>query len=182
LPYPADPAWREDQARGYFGEPEEDRGEPAQPQGHEEQIVTQLDILLFLLGSGQGGSIVLTYALHHPEGLTGVVALNPASEQQSGRSLLARLSHTLSQIWPRFAITTPIDYSSLPAERGPEQAAASGHPATGTAGVDGEDGVAAEQLEIQSGDLSIPHLILRGGDYDPVLVELERWLASIRFR
>jgi alpha-beta hydrolase superfamily lysophospholipase len=145
-------------------EPEQERGEPVHEQGHDEQIVPPVDIPLFLVGSGQGGLIALTHALHHPEGLTGVVALNPVSEEQRGQSLLARLSRTLSHMWPQFSAATPIDYSIVSAELQPEQATpARTYSAPETLGFSIESPGAHTEIDVQTSDLSVPHLILRGG-------------------
>jgi len=182
-----------------------DLGAPVREQDHE-GAGPEPDMPLFLLGSGLGGSIVMTYALHHPEGLTGVVALNPASGPREGQSLLVRLSRTLSDMWPRFSAATPIDYSTVPAELQPGQATlAHTYSAPETLGFSADTPVADTQIELQTGDLPVPHLILQAGtapegalsstqkpaehsrtqhslpadgDDDPLLVELERWLEA----
>jgi acylglycerol lipase len=141
-----------------------DLGVLVREQDHEERAGPEPDMPLFLLGSGLGGSIVMTYALHHSEGLTGVVALNPASAPREGQSLLVRLSRSLSHMWPRFSAAAPIDYSTVPAELHPEQAtSAPTYSAPETLGFSAESPVADTQIEVQTGDLPVPHLILRGG-------------------
>lgn len=140
-----------------------DQGAPVPEQDHE-GAGPEPDIPLFLLGSGLGGSIVMTYALHHPEGLAGVVALNPASAPREGQSLLVRLSRTLSQMWPRFSAAAPIDYSTVPAELQPGQATpVHTYSAPETLGFSADTPVADTQIELQTGDLPVPHLILRSG-------------------
>lgn len=68
---------------------------------------------LFLLGNSLGGLIVLDYALHHPEGLRGVIAASPPLGRLSVPAPLLALGRVLSRVWPRFSIRTGMDLSGL---------------------------------------------------------------------
>ena len=68
---------------------------------------------LFLLGNSLGGLIVLDYALHHPEGLRGVVAVSPPLGQFGTPGWLLLLGRLLSRIWPTFTLETGLDLSGL---------------------------------------------------------------------
>jgi alpha-beta hydrolase superfamily lysophospholipase len=77
---------------------------------------------LFLMGHSMGGLIVLEYALHYPEGLKGVVASGPALAQVGVSPALMGMARVLSRIWPRFAMDTGLDATSI--SRDPEVVAA----------------------------------------------------------
>ncbi len=68
---------------------------------------------LFLLGNSLGGLIVLDYALHHPEGLRGVIAASPPLGRLGVPAPLLALGRVLSLVWPRFSIRTGMDLSGL---------------------------------------------------------------------
>jgi len=68
---------------------------------------------LFLLGHSMGGLIVLNYVLHHPEGLTGVIASGPALGSLPVSPLLLALAKLLSRIWPRFTLDTNLDATAI---------------------------------------------------------------------
>lgn len=75
---------------------------------------------VFLFGHSMGGLIVLDYALHRPQGLSGVVASGPAL-QPAGvrRPALEALARVLSVLRPRTSIDVGLDpagISSDPAE------------------------------------------------------------------
>jgi acylglycerol lipase len=68
---------------------------------------------LFVLGVSLGGLIVVNYALHHPEGIQGVIAMSPAfdvSRVPAWRRMLLRM---LAHISPRLALKTGLDVSRL---------------------------------------------------------------------
>ena len=71
------------------------------------------DLPLFLLGNSLGGLIVLDYALHHPEGLRGVIAVSPPLGRLGVPAPLLALGRVLSRVWPRFSIRTGLDLSGL---------------------------------------------------------------------
>jgi alpha-beta hydrolase superfamily lysophospholipase len=70
-------------------------------------------IPLFLLGNSMGGLVVLDYALHHPTGVHGVIAVStPLADVGVPRALMA-LGRVLSRWWPRFSLDTGMDLSGL---------------------------------------------------------------------
>ncbi len=68
---------------------------------------------LLLLGHSMGGLIVLEYALHHPEGLVGVIASGPVLAQAGVSPFLIALSKILSGILPRITLDTRLDATSI---------------------------------------------------------------------
>ncbi len=64
---------------------------------------------VFLLGNSLGGLVVLEYALHHPEGLSGVIADSPALVPTGvGNRFLKLLAVALSRTWPTFSVSVPM--------------------------------------------------------------------------
>lgn len=68
---------------------------------------------IFLLGNSLGGLIVLDYALHHPEGIQGVIAASPPLGRLGVPAPLLALGRVLSRLWPRFSLRTGMDLSGL---------------------------------------------------------------------
>ena len=68
---------------------------------------------VFLLGNSLGGLIVLDYALHHPDGLRGVIAASPPLGRLGVPALLLALGRVMSRVWPRFSVRTGMDLSGL---------------------------------------------------------------------
>ena len=68
---------------------------------------------VFLLGNSLGGLIVLEYALHHPDGLRGVVAASPPLGRLGVPAPLLLLGRMMSRVWPRFSLQTGMDLSGL---------------------------------------------------------------------
>ena len=68
---------------------------------------------VFLLGNSLGGLIVLDYALHHPDGLRGVIAASPPLGRLAVPPPLLALGRIMSRIWPRFSVRTGLDLSGL---------------------------------------------------------------------
>jgi alpha-beta hydrolase superfamily lysophospholipase len=68
---------------------------------------------LFLLGNSLGGLAVLDYALHHPDGLRGVIAAAPPLGRLSVPAPLMALGRVMSRLWPRFSVKTGMDLSGL---------------------------------------------------------------------
>jgi alpha-beta hydrolase superfamily lysophospholipase len=63
------------------------------------------DAPLFLAGSQVTGQLVMTYALHHPHQLQGVIAYQPRLHRSRARRSLQSLTNALSRVWPAFAPT-----------------------------------------------------------------------------
>ena len=68
---------------------------------------------VFLLGHSMGGLIVLEYALHYPEGLTGVIASGPLLAQANMSPSLVTLSKILSGVLPWLTLDTKLDATSI---------------------------------------------------------------------
>lgn len=68
---------------------------------------------LFLLGNSLGGLIVLEYALHHPDGLRGVIAASPPLGRLGVPAPLMALGRVFSIVWPTFSMRTGMDLSGL---------------------------------------------------------------------
>jgi alpha-beta hydrolase superfamily lysophospholipase len=68
---------------------------------------------LFLLGNSLGGLIALEYALHHPEGLRGVIAASPPLGGLGIPAPLLLLGRVMSRVAPRFALRTGMDLGGL---------------------------------------------------------------------
>jgi len=68
---------------------------------------------VFLLGHSMGGLIVLEYALHYPEGLTGVIASGPLLAQANMSPSLVTLSKVLSGVLPWLTLDTKLDATSI---------------------------------------------------------------------
>jgi alpha-beta hydrolase superfamily lysophospholipase len=70
-------------------------------------------IPLFMMGQSLGGLVVLEYVLHHPEGLSGVIAAAPALSAGGLSPLLIGLSRVLSRIAPRLSMPTGLEVEAL---------------------------------------------------------------------
>ncbi len=68
---------------------------------------------VFLLGHSMGGLIVLEYALHYPEGLSGVIASGPVLAQAGVSPLLMLVSRLLSRVSPRLTLNTKLDAAAI---------------------------------------------------------------------
>ncbi|MBP7997895.1 MAG: lysophospholipase [Chloroflexi bacterium] len=68
---------------------------------------------LFLFGHSLGGLIVLEYALHHPQNLSGVIASAPLLAQAGISPLLISLSKVLSRLWPGLNLDTRLDINGI---------------------------------------------------------------------
>jgi len=71
------------------------------------------NVPVFLLGNSLGGLIALEYALHHPEGLRGVIAASPPLGRLGIPAPLLLLGRVMSKILPRFALRTGMDLGGL---------------------------------------------------------------------
>lgn len=75
----------------------------------------------FLLGHSMGGLIVLDFVLHYPElasSLNGLITLAPALSKSKVSPIKILLGKMLSRLYPRFSLSTGIDFSL--AARDPE--------------------------------------------------------------
>ena len=119
---------------------------------------------LFLLGSSLGGLVVLDYAMHHPDGLRGVIALaTPLGALGVPPALLA-LGRVLSRVWPRFSLETGMDLGGL--ARDPAVAATVlGDPLfhrRGTARLSTEVTATIARVQAGAAGFPLPLLVLHG--------------------
>jgi alpha-beta hydrolase superfamily lysophospholipase len=68
---------------------------------------------LFLIGLSLGGLLALDYALHHPDGLGGVVAAAPAVDASGVPRLIRWVMPLLSRIAPRASIDPGLDLAHI---------------------------------------------------------------------
>jgi alpha-beta hydrolase superfamily lysophospholipase len=78
---------------------------------------------LFLYGHSMGGLVALEFALHHPDGVAGVIASAPALAQTSASPLLVFLGRIVSRIWPGFGMTVTLASGGLSRDAEVNQAA-----------------------------------------------------------
>jgi alpha-beta hydrolase superfamily lysophospholipase len=122
-------------------------------------------IPLFLLGNSMGGLVVLDYALHHPEGVRGVIAVStPLGDLGVPRPLMA-LGRVLSRRWPRFSLNTGMDLSGL--ARNPEVTERVLRDPLfhrkGTARLSTEVTAAIDRVRDGAAGFPVPMLVLHGG-------------------
>lgn len=121
---------------------------------------------LFLVGHSMGGLIALEYALHHPQGLAGVIASGPLLSQPSISPFLITLSQVLSRIVPRLALKSGLDVTALSRDPAVVEAYVNDplvH-SFGTARLGAELIRAVEWTQAHAADLALPCLIVHGGD------------------
>ncbi|MGQ9629309.1 MAG: lysophospholipase [bacterium] len=119
---------------------------------------------LFLMGHSIGGLIALECALHHPEGLRGVIASGPTLGRVGISPFLLILSRILSWVWPRFTMDTKLDSSAI--SRDPAVVKAYREDplvhGKGTARLGTEMTAAVDWTQAHAADLQVPLLILHG--------------------
>jgi alpha-beta hydrolase superfamily lysophospholipase len=121
-------------------------------------------IPLFLLGNSMGGLVALEYALHHPEGLRGVIAVStPLGHLGVPRPLMA-LGRVLSRWWPRFSLNSGMDLSGL--ARDPDVVERVLHDPLfhrkGTARLSTEVTAAIDRVQDGAAGFPVPVLVLHG--------------------
>jgi alpha-beta hydrolase superfamily lysophospholipase len=119
---------------------------------------------LFLLGNSLGGLVVLEYALHHPEGLAGVVAAAPPLGKLGVPPILMSLGRAMSRVFPRFSLSVGMDLNGLARDPAVIEAvlADSHFHRRGTARLSTEVTAAIARVQRRAGELSVPLLILHG--------------------
>ena len=119
---------------------------------------------LFLLGNSLGGLIVLDYALHHPDGLCGVIAASPPLGRLGVPAPLLALGRALSRVWPRFSIRTGMDLSGLARDPAVVQAVLSDplFHRFGTARLSTEVVAAIGRVQAAAPGFPLPLLVLHG--------------------
>jgi alpha-beta hydrolase superfamily lysophospholipase len=68
---------------------------------------------LFLVGVSMGGLIVTNFGLHHPAGVRGVAAVEPALGDTGGSPLLRALLPVLARVIPKVGLDPKLDLSRL---------------------------------------------------------------------
>ena len=68
---------------------------------------------LFILGVSLGGLIAVNFALHHPEGIRGVIAMSPAFDVSGVPAWRRMLLRALSKTLPTLALKTGLDVNRL---------------------------------------------------------------------
>lgn len=133
---------------------------------HFVQLIQQetVDRPCFLWGHSLGGVIVLDYALHHADGLQGVIASAPALGPVGISPVRMVIGRLLSWIWPRFSLKTGLNH--IPGSRDPRVVAAQTQDPLrhlhGTARLATEFLAAKAWVQDHASELQLPLLILHG--------------------
>lgn len=119
---------------------------------------------LFLLGNSLGGLVVLDYALHHPDGLAGVIAAAPPLGEVGVPPVLMALGRLLSRFFPRFSLQVGMDLTGLARDPSVVETVLADpfFHRRGTARLSTEVTAAIERVQGAAGSLSVPLLILHG--------------------
>ncbi len=119
---------------------------------------------IFVLGHSLGGLVVLDYALHHPQGLAGVIAAAPPLGKVGVPPLLMALGRVMSRIWPRFSLEVGMDLSGLARDPKVVEAVLADplFHRRGTARLSTEVTAAITRVHAAAAALSVPLLILHG--------------------
>ena len=122
------------------------------------------ELPVFLVGNSLGGLIALEYALHSPDGLSGVVAVAPPLGKVGVHPGLMALGRVLSRVWPRFSLDLDMDLGNL--SRDPVAAAElTGDPLfhrRGTARLSPEVTAAIARVQARGDRLRVPLLLMHG--------------------
>jgi alpha-beta hydrolase superfamily lysophospholipase len=135
---------------------------------------------VFLMGNSLGGLVVLDYALHHPEGLAGLVAAAPVLGEVGVPPVLMGLGRVLSRVWPRFSLGVGMDISGLARDPAVIQKVLADplFHRRGTARLSTEVTAAVARVHAEALSISVPLLILHGSDDRMVRPEGSRLFFS----
>src|SRR3954469_23383998 len=119
---------------------------------------------LFLLGNSLGGLVVLEYALHHADGLAGVIAAAPPLGRLGVPPILMALGRFFSRVVPRFSLRVGMDLTGLARDPAVVQAVLEDplFHRRGTARLSTEVTSAIARVQSQAETFSVPLLILHG--------------------
>jgi alpha-beta hydrolase superfamily lysophospholipase len=119
---------------------------------------------LYLLGMSLGGLVALDYALHHPDGLRGVIALSPPLGALGVPAPLLALGRVLSRVWPRFSLETGMDLTGLSRDATVVERvlADSLYHRRGTARLSTEVTRTIARLQTEAGRFAVPLLVQHG--------------------
>ena len=124
------------------------------------------DLPLFVIGNSLGGLVALEYAMMHPDGLDGVVAVSPPLGRVGVPPILMALGRVMSRVWPRFSLEAHMDLGNL--SRDPQAAAELvGDPLfhrKGTARLSTEVTAAISRVQAGAPSFRVPVLLLHGGE------------------
>jgi alpha-beta hydrolase superfamily lysophospholipase len=145
------------------------------------------DAPLFLAGGQVAGQLAMTYALHRPDSLQGIIAYQPRMHRPTDRSPVIWFAKVLSRIWPAFLPTAVQDAAlepDMPLDRQ--------HPAS-TSGADLPTHAAISAAT--ASEIAIPILVIdtevattsdtnHGGSHDTSLKQsslqdVEPWLRQV---
>ena len=122
------------------------------------------ELPIFVLGHSLGGLVVLDYALHHPQGLAGVIASAPPLGKVGVPPLLMALGRVMSRIWPRFSLEVGMDLSGLARDPAVVEAVLADplFHRRGTARLSTEVTNIIGRVQAGAAGLSVPLLVLHG--------------------
>jgi alpha-beta hydrolase superfamily lysophospholipase len=117
-----------------------------------------------VLGNSLGGLVVLEYALHHPDGLAGVIAAAPPLGELGVPSALMALGRLLSRVFPRFSLKVGMDLSGLARDPSVTEAVLADpyFHRRGTARLSTEVTAAITRVQDGAASFALPLLILHG--------------------
>jgi alpha-beta hydrolase superfamily lysophospholipase len=119
---------------------------------------------LFLMGNSLGGLVVLEYTLHHPEGLSGVIAAAPPLGKLGVPAVLMALGRLCSRVLPRFSLQVGMDLSALARDPTVVQTVLADplFHRRGTARLSTEVTSAIQRVQQAAGTYALPLLLLHG--------------------
>jgi alpha-beta hydrolase superfamily lysophospholipase len=129
------------------------------------QAQTPAPLPRFILGHSVGGTVVLDYVLHYPQGLQGTIISNPILGAVGVSPIKFAIARLLSQVWPTFSLSTGV--ASDTGARDPAILASHFNDplrhATGSARLATEYLATADWLQTHAVDLKVPLLMLQSG-------------------
>jgi alpha-beta hydrolase superfamily lysophospholipase len=138
---------------------------------------------LFLLGNSLGGLVVLDYALHHANGLNGVIAVAAPLGRIGTPAWLLTLGRFMSHVWPGFTLETGLDLSGLSRDPKVCETIVSDplFHRKGSARLAAEVLDTARDLRLNAARFSVPLLLLHGAQDRMVFPEGSRaFFAAVR--
>lgn len=142
------------------------------------------DLPLFALGNSLGGLVVLEHALHHPDGLAGVIAAAPPLGNVGVPPVLMALGRVFSRILPRFSLSVGMDLTGLAKDPAVVEAVLADpfFHRRGTARLSTEVTAAIARVQDGAPDFSVPLLVLHGSDDRMVPPDgSRRFFAKVRY-
>jgi len=121
---------------------------------------------IVLIGNSLGGLIALEYALMHPGGLRGVIAVSAPLGALGVPAPLLALGRVLSRVWPQFSLETGMDLSGLARDPGVIEQVLSDplFHRRATARLSTEVTAAIARVQEGAASFPLPLLVLHGSD------------------